>query len=189
MARTKQLPRMSTGPLKGMALALARKRQRLRIIARTPSPPSSPEPESHWLYVMVTLTNVANILREELQTPERVVGLLSEDDNTYSIFNIESEFETDPHIIVGRQEKSDGTYDMYIMVGIVVDENIDSPETIQIEQGLSELLAREGEAFAIQNHDVFIMRQPDDPEMVDWNIHIIHLMDESVEEGENLTEM
>lgn len=187
MARTKQLARISTGPSRKQ-IALAKRRMRWKKIRTpTPSPPSSPEPINlvwEWMYIMVTLRDVANVLLDAFQTPESVVYVLGENENVYEMFNLDNQSETQPHIIVGRQHKSDGTYDMYIMFGITVDDNTDTPETADIQLALTNLLVRQGAELDVEDDDVFVMRQANnEDDVVKWNIHIIHLMDESIEVG------
>lgn len=186
MARVKLTARKSTG---------RSLKQRLRLAKRQPrSPTTSDDEDDHrdydfdWLYVMLTLINVGHILEENMQTADAIADFLADEDNAYTILNYYNVLDQAAHIQVGKQTRTDGTVDINIMIGVMIDEHTDAPSYEMIRAGLNLYLAREGRSFdRFRSEDVCIMRQSaENKYFVNWNQHIINIMDEVAEKGDRL---
>ena len=137
-----------------------------------------------WMYVMVTLVDVEPTLKDNLQTLERVLHQLQQNQNAYDCLACDNPIDDRAHIVVGKQAKADQTYELYIMIGIKIREDLFEPTIDEIIDGLNRHLARPNHSFDIDDDDIIIIRQDNNFEQfVEWNKHIIQLMDESLESG------
>lgn len=140
-----------------------------------------------WLYVMITLVNVGNALRENLQTAQGVLDVLAERDNAYDVLDYDNVIQEEAHIFVGKQKKEDDTLDVYIMIGVMIDVNSDDPTVPHIRNGINRYLGRGRQTIQVRGEDVCIVRESEDNEnFVQWNEHVIKIMDENVESGNRL---
>lgn len=180
MARIKIAARKNTG--------CDLKRQRL---AESDSPTPSEEADYYrdnfaweWVYVMVTLIDVGCALREDLQSAEQILDVLTENNNAYEVLDYNNMIDEDAHIFVGKQKKQDETVDVYIMIGVMIDVNSDDPTIAQIRNGINIYLAQEGQTMVVRPDDICIIRENEENERyVEWNQHIIEIMDDNVESG------
>lgn len=205
--RRKKLISLSTGSVSANDSSLllpkmrikqkARKSTGMRPGKRRRSPSPTPEQmveyylENHdwvWMYTMVTLRNVGGTLRPDQQTPDEVMAVLATDDNAYTACQLENLINVRPHIMVGRQRKADDTHDMYVMIGVMVSIDTGDSSAHEMRRGLTQVLARPDREFSVADTDIICMRQHQEESdtFVQWNQHIIQLMDESAETGEYL---